>query len=118
MNAQRFILPIAAALVLAPSLVCAQTFAGVERNIASQAGLLEAIERDSERASGKAYSIDAQIETFSIVEDVVASWQPRYPSDLWLPRALISVERVFRKIDDDRTRAAERHDASTAVAPV
>jgi hypothetical protein len=43
--------------------------------------------------------------TVSLAEDAMHDWEQKYPHDTWIPPAILSLERVYAKVDSDDARA-------------
>ena len=43
-----------------------------------------------------------------LTENAIDDWEAKYPRDTWLPPALLSLERVYAKVDSDAARAHEK----------
>jgi hypothetical protein len=40
-----------------------------------------------------------------LTEDAIRDWEAKYPHDTWIPPALLSLERVYARVDSDDARA-------------
>ncbi len=40
-----------------------------------------------------------------LTEDAMHDWEKKYPADTWIPPAILSLERLYAKIDTDSARA-------------
>lgn len=41
----------------------------------------------------------------SLTEDAMHDWEKKYPADSWIPPAILSLERLYAKVDSDIARA-------------
>jgi hypothetical protein len=41
----------------------------------------------------------------SLTEDALHDWEKKYPQDSWIPAAILSLERLYAKVDSDAARA-------------
>jgi hypothetical protein len=41
----------------------------------------------------------------SLTEDAMRDWEKKYPADSWIPPAILSLERLYAKVDSDVARA-------------
>jgi hypothetical protein len=41
----------------------------------------------------------------ALTEDAMRDWETKYPRDTWLPPAILSLERLYAKVDSDDARA-------------
>ena len=48
---------------------------------------------------------DAIVSTCSLTEDALHDWEKKYPRDSWLPGSILTLERLYAKIDSDVARA-------------
>jgi replicative superfamily II helicase len=47
---------------------------------------------------------DSAFQHVTLVEASVRDWETKYPSDTWLPRTVLALERLYAKIESDRSR--------------
>jgi hypothetical protein len=47
---------------------------------------------------------DSAFQHVTLVEASVRDWAAKYPGDTWLPRTLLALERLYAKIESDRSR--------------
>lgn len=47
---------------------------------------------------------DSAFQHVTLLEASVRDWETKYPGDTWLPRTLLSLERLYAKIESDRSR--------------
>ena len=57
------------------------------------------------------YKVDADpvhgmqiMNAVSLTEDAMHDWQKKYPQDSWIPGAILSLERLYAKVDSDEAR--------------
>jgi hypothetical protein len=57
------------------------------------------------------YKVDADpakamqiMNSVSLTEDAMHDWEGKYPKDSWIPPAILSLERLLAKVDDDGAR--------------
>jgi hypothetical protein len=43
--------------------------------------------------------------SISLTEDAMRDWEKKYPRDTWIPPAILSLERLYAKVDSDEARA-------------
>lgn len=43
-----------------------------------------------------------------LTEDAIHDWEHKYPHDTWIPPAILALERVYAKVDNDDARARTR----------
>lgn len=41
----------------------------------------------------------------ALTEDAMHDWEKKYPADTWIPPAILSLERLYAKVDSDEARA-------------
>jgi hypothetical protein len=41
----------------------------------------------------------------ALTEDAMRDWEKKYPRDTWIPPAILSLERLYAKVDSDEARA-------------
>jgi hypothetical protein len=58
------------------------------------------------------YKVDADpskgtqiMNSVMLTEDAMHDWEQKYPQDSWIPPAILSLERLLAKVDDDGARA-------------
>ncbi len=58
------------------------------------------------------YKVDADpskamqiMNAVNLTEDAMHDWENKYPQDSWIPPAILSLERLLAKVDDDAARA-------------
>ena len=57
------------------------------------------------------YKVDADPEhkmalnAIALTEDAMHDWEAKYPRDSWIPPAILSLERLYAKIDSDEARS-------------
>lgn len=57
------------------------------------------------------YKVDANPEhkmalnAVALTEDAMHDWEAKYPKDSWIPPAILSLERLYAKVDSDEARA-------------
>jgi hypothetical protein len=52
-----------------------------------------------------AHAAGAVMGSVALTEDAMHDWESKYPADTWIPPAILSLERLYAKIDSDEARA-------------
>jgi hypothetical protein len=61
------------------------------------------------------YKVDADPEhkmalnAIALTEDAMHDWERKYPKDSWIPPAILSLERLYAKVDSDEARAHAKY---------
>jgi len=45
----------------------------------------------------------------ALTEDAMHDWEKKYPRDTWIPPAILSLERLYAKVDSDEARAKAKY---------
>jgi hypothetical protein len=45
----------------------------------------------------------------ALTEDAMHDWEQKYPRDTWIPPAILSLERLYAKVDSDEARAKAKY---------
>jgi hypothetical protein len=45
----------------------------------------------------------------ALTEDAMHDWEKKYPRDSWIPPAILSLERLYAKVDSDEARAKAKY---------
>jgi hypothetical protein len=52
-----------------------------------------------------AHAVSSVMGSVSLTEDAMRDWEKKYPADSWIPPAILSLERLYAKVDSDAARA-------------
>lgn len=52
-----------------------------------------------------AHAVASVMGSVSLTEDAMHDWERKYPADSWIPPAILSLERLYAKVDSDAARA-------------
>jgi hypothetical protein len=52
-----------------------------------------------------AHAVGAVMGSVALTEDAMRDWENKYPQDTWIPPAILSLERLYAKVDSDVARA-------------
>lgn len=61
------------------------------------------------------YKVDADpahkmaLNAIALTEDAMHDWEMKYPKDSWIPPAILSLERLYAKVDSDEARAHAKY---------
>ena len=68
-------------------------------------GIANSLRDESARVDAEtAGNPDSAFQHVTLVEASVRDWETKYPGDTWLPRTLLTLERLYAKIESDRSR--------------
>jgi hypothetical protein len=51
------------------------------------------------------HAVSSVMGSVSLTEDAMRDWEKKYPADTWIPPAILSLERLYAKVDSDEARA-------------
>jgi hypothetical protein len=52
-----------------------------------------------------AHAVSSVMGAVGLTEDAMRDWEKKYPADSWIPPAILSLERLYAKVDSDEARA-------------
>lgn len=52
-----------------------------------------------------AHAANSVMGSVALTEDAMHDWERKYPQDSWIPPAILSLERLYAKVDSDAARA-------------
>lgn len=68
-------------------------------------GIQNSLRDESARVgASSAGNPDSTFQHVTLLEASVRDWETKYPGDTWLPRTLLTLERLYVKIESDRSR--------------
>jgi hypothetical protein len=51
------------------------------------------------------HAVSSVMGSVTLTEDAMRDWERKYPADTWIPPAILSLERLYAKVDSDEARA-------------
>jgi hypothetical protein len=51
-----------------------------------------------------AHAVGSVMGAVALTEDAMHDWEKKYPADSWIPPAILSLERLYAKVDSDEAR--------------
>lgn len=51
------------------------------------------------------HAVSSVMGAVALTEDAMRDWEKKYPADTWIPPAILSLERLYAKVDSDEARA-------------
>jgi hypothetical protein len=51
------------------------------------------------------HAVSSVMGAVALTEDAMRDWEKKYPADSWIPPAILSLERLYAKVDSDEARA-------------
>jgi hypothetical protein len=51
------------------------------------------------------HAVNSVMGSVGLCEDAMHDWEKKYPADTWIPPAILSLERLYAKVDSDEARA-------------
>jgi hypothetical protein len=52
-----------------------------------------------------AHAVSSVMGSVGLTEDAMKDWEAKYPQDSWIPPAILSLERLYAKVDSDDARS-------------